>query len=201
MTSVREYQEQTGQSVFSSQNQNILRKFVEREVVQNISMLVQHLLEHPDCFSGSDYHWDDLLDLGRTVDWEEAAIDALDDWTSEDCRTWIDDYEEEIEQASERELKDIILRHLKEDEGLQDFVEEEGVDIDPYEREALEFWIVSDFLQRKLGEKGEATTDNLFGLTVWGRTTSGQAILLDSVIAEIALDMEILVGQRNEWKI
>lgn len=65
-----------------------------------------------------------------------------------------------------------------------------------YSNEPLEFWIVSDWFAEKLAEKGEATAE-LHGLTIWGRTTSGQAIFLDWVIKEIAHDMGILPGQEN----
>lgn len=50
--------------------------------------------------------------------------------------------------------------------------------------EALEHWIVTDWLARKLEERGEMVGE-FMGLTIWGRTTSGQAILLDSVICDI----------------
>jgi hypothetical protein len=38
-------------------------------------------------------------------------------------------------------------------------------------------------------------------MPLWGRTTSGQGIAMDSVVAEIASDMGILVGQENEWRL
>ena len=62
-------------------------------------------------------------------------------------------------------------------------------------------WIhVSNSLYDKLREKGHPAwnDDKVY---VWGRTTSGQAILFDDVISEICNDMEIFEGQKNEWKI
>lgn len=53
--------------------------------------------------------------------------------------------------------------------------------------EALEYWVVSDWLSRKLAEKGE-TIAEVCGLTVWGRCTSGQAISIDSVIEAISME-------------
>jgi len=50
--------------------------------------------------------------------------------------------------------------------------------------EALEHWCISPWLGERLKEEGEMVIDFL-GLTIWGRTTSGQAIFLDSVIEEI----------------
>lgn len=65
-------------------------------------------------------------------------------------------------------------------------------------QEILEWWIVTDYLYRKLKEKGEPVLEwgnNYY----WGRTCSGQAILLDGVISEICSEMEILDGQANSW--
>tara|TARA_R100000008_G_scaffold75609_1_gene54949 strand:+ start:178 stop:510 length:333 start_codon:yes stop_codon:yes gene_type:complete len=50
--------------------------------------------------------------------------------------------------------------------------------------EALEHWLVSDWLANRLREEGEMVAD-FMDMTIWGRTTSGQAILLDSVIEDI----------------
>ena len=62
-------------------------------------------------------------------------------------------------------------------------------------------WIhVSNLLHDRLRVKGHPVwnDDKVY---VWGRTTTGQAILFDDVIAEICNDMEIFEGQKNEWKI
>ena len=54
--------------------------------------------------------------------------------------------------------------------------------------EALEYWAVSDWLSRKLAEKGESIAE-VCGLTVWGRCTSGQAISCDGVIEMITEEL------------
>ncbi len=51
--------------------------------------------------------------------------------------------------------------------------------------EAYEHWIVSDWLAKKLEAKGEMVTLDFYGLTIWGRTCTGQQILCDSVIQDI----------------
>ena len=50
--------------------------------------------------------------------------------------------------------------------------------------EALEHWLISEWLAKRLLEEGEMVIEFL-GLTIWGRTTSGQAIYIDSVIEDI----------------
>lgn len=50
--------------------------------------------------------------------------------------------------------------------------------------EVYEHWIVSGWLFERLQERGEVCED-FMGMKVWGRQTTGQGILLDSVICEI----------------
>ena len=52
-------------------------------------------------------------------------------------------------------------------------------------QEVLEHWIVTDWLADRLEEQGEAVCKDFYGLTIWGRTTSGQGIALDGVISQI----------------
>ena len=56
--------------------------------------------------------------------------------------------------------------------------------IDEEPEEALEHWLVSEWLGKRLLEEGEMVIE-FYGLTIWGRTTSGQAIYIDSVIEDI----------------
>jgi hypothetical protein len=56
---------------------------------------------------------------------------------------------------------------------------------DNYETpEVYEFWAVSGWLADKLRERGEAVADNY--PDIWGRATTGQSIVMDSVIRDIA---------------
>lgn len=53
--------------------------------------------------------------------------------------------------------------------------------------EVLEWWLVTPWLAARLKEQGEIVIDE-YGCHWWGRTTSGQAIYMDSVIQEICGD-------------
>ena len=66
-------------------------------------------------------------------------------------------------------------------------------DLDSYRSEVFEHWLVSSWLAQKLIEQGETVVE-FYGLTVWGRTTTGQAIYCDYVIQEIYND---LISQTN----
>jgi len=51
--------------------------------------------------------------------------------------------------------------------------------------EVYEYWAVSQWLANKLEEKGEVIFEML-DFIVWGRQCTGQAIIMDGVIEEIA---------------
>ena len=59
-------------------------------------------------------------------------------------------------------------------------------DIDTYQLEFYEHWIVSSWLADKLEAHGEKVVRDFFGIgAIWGRQCTGQAIALDSVIEDI----------------
>lgn len=160
----------------SSRNQDIKGQFVRREVIHNASMLLSHLITRE--FEQPSEYYDELMALGSQPDYESAAEYA----------GWEYDDEEEVWRYpnSEDTYDDV-----------QELCDSEGLDYDYYE--PYEYWIVSDRLGKQLKDRGQIV-EEVFGLTIWGRCTTGQAILLDHVISEICSDMEILEGQRYEWK-
>lgn len=65
----------------------------------------------------------------------------------------------------------------------------EANDVEPYQREVYEHWIVSDWLADKLAEHGEKVDKDFAGLTVWARTCTGQGIANDSVLITIHAEL------------
>ena len=65
----------------------------------------------------------------------------------------------------------------------------EGEDGEEEMLEALEYWAVSPYLYNCLEAKGELVAE-ILDFKVWGRTTSGQGIDMDSVIEDIAKELE-----------
>ncbi len=51
--------------------------------------------------------------------------------------------------------------------------------------EIMQYYSVSEWLAHQLKEREEAVTMNFYGMPVWGRTTCGQSIRMDSVIRDI----------------
>lgn len=135
-------------------------------------------------------------------DYEEAA--AQEDWNT---------YSEAVEWAKENEKlftlgrfiidqdlkdadKDLIYIQIVDDEFVDStwLINDWGElckeqDIEPEESEIYEHWVVSDWLARKLSEKGHKVDNDFMGLTIWGRPTTGRSISMDGVMKEIAKDL------------
>ena len=60
--------------------------------------------------------------------------------------------------------------------------------LDPEYGEIYEHWIVSDWLGRKLSERGHVV-ESYLGMTIWGRPCTGQAIFMDGVMEQICNDL------------
>lgn len=167
---------------------------VRREVYHCVSALVSTLasgygaaIEHVDSYGRRSTNGSDLANLTEQAfelscplpDWEEAALDA-------GCHV------------------DARTRLIVSPEGVHDFPAYGPIsadlpdswrticddnDIEPYDREVYEHWVISDWLADKLEAYGEKVGRDFAGLTVWARTTTGQAIAQDYVIERITADL------------
>jgi len=154
---------------------------VSREVHYCVSFLVSTLAQGANI-------GENLGELGEMLD--QAA----------DLSYGLDDYEEAAFQEGWTVENDMFVNHRAETTaeraspldacGWEDLCRE--CDIEPYQREVYEHWIVSDWLADRLAEKGEKVDKDFAGLTVWARTCTGQGIASDSVIIAIHAD---LVGE------
>lgn len=70
------------------------------------------------------------------------------------------------------------------DEALYDYYDEAEAPID----EVMEWWLVDEFTFDRLKAAEEITLESL-GMRVWGRCCTGQSIVLDRVIINIAKDL------------
>ena len=150
-----------------AEKQNKLRDFVDREVYCCVSMLIYELGQN-------EKYMDEILEFSsqyETLYTAEFTCDKCDNsWETEGLET--DDETENAEDCPECGEKDV-----------KPWNHEEYQSDDP--TEALEHWIVSKWLAYRLEEKGEMITHDFYGLAIWGRRCSGQAILLDGVIKQI----------------
>lgn len=149
-----------------------VEQLVNREVYYCVSQLVSHLLATSD-----NDREEFLIDLVAQDDYETPLLSelAMLEDPSGDKET-LQDFLEYFELESTQEA-------IGNENNYQEYCE--YLNIDPEQIEALEHWIVSDWLADRLLEKGEMVDKDIYGVVVWGRTCSGQAISADSVINEI----------------
>jgi len=159
-----------------------VENLVSREVHYCVSILIAQLVATADGCNDRDLSnlGEQALELCAPIDdWEEAA--RQEGWHPQPLR-------EEMYWDHTFDGRANIRRD--ECPTWQDLCER--LDIEPYQREVYEHWIVSDWLADKLAERGEKVDKDFAGLIVWARTTTGQGIASDSVIEAIHAD---LVGE------
>lgn len=158
---------------WSCKNQDIVSKFVEREVYCCMTSEVEYILSHDD--SDAPFTWDD--------------VDYEGDKMCDECG--FTDLHEEVDDKTGDDI------YVCCDCGKKFTVEEyEGLNSDwP---EVYEWWAVSPWLGEKLAQHGGCVID-VWGKSYWGRQATGQAIYLDNIMVQICYDMEILEGQTYEW--
>lgn len=177
----------------STENQHILSNFVKNNVYLLVNDFVEFCIanqyadnnpiENIEEIYGYDYYESYkgkyfAFDGGNSYDWENCI---------EECENVISEIENEIFELEEA----IKERELNQFEEMKQELDELNT-IEPNMHEVLEYWSIDSWLWEKLKDKGEVCfeTPNSY---IWGRTTTGQAILLDSVICEIALENGWLV--------
>lgn len=141
--------------------QHVLQDFVNREVIYCVSTLLNEINQNHHNLS---CNYEDLYALFQ-------GPPSLGEYTCPECAHVWEDEPGDTDQYTCPKCKF------------------DGVDDDDFEpteyREIFEHWIVSDWLADKLAYHGEAVCKDFYGLTVWGRTCTGQRIALDGLIERI----------------
>lgn len=181
------------------QNQNIKAKFVEREIYCNVNTLVEYCLLMAEHNSQAPFGYDDIENF-YTVNTENVIREIVSDFDdkADEFKAYSNDrgtFNRRVKNSSDF---NVFLNSLDNDE-LQEFCEQFDYEFPESEPvEIFEWWAISGWLYDKLNELGYPVLD-AGSCKVWGRTTTGQAILLDGVIGRICANMEILEGQANSW--
>ena len=153
--------------------------FVRQHLHVNASTLVHNLSQDPEAHGA--LYLDELSLIWNKDDWLEPALDAVDYLHIADVEGWLKMWPDNL---TDNERRILLFDRIRDGEvDAQELCDNEG--IEPHTIEALEHWIVSDWLARKLEEKGEMVSHDIHGLSVWGRATTGQAISIDGVICDI----------------
>lgn len=177
----------------SIENQEIKGRFVAREVMTCFSYEMDAILKASSEHSLKELPSYDDIENPYYFDDEEVRYSIIKEYANNP-----DTFNRRVKTKGDFE---VFINSLNEEE-LRQLCLEFGIDISDMEskpHEIYEWWIVSDYLFRKLKKYGEPVLEwgnNYY----WGRTTTGQAISLDYVISQICEDMEILAGQKYSWE-
>ena len=153
-----------------------IQEFVQREILVCVSSLIYTLNTEGKL---DEEYWN----LLESIDWDEAqsAIEENNCVLKHEDNLW-GVYDEEAEYYT------IDPKHDTKHQASEEYFNDVGWDLHEYNREVYEHWLVTSYLGEKLKNKGE-TVEDFYGLTVWGRTTTGMAIAYDCVIKEIYKDL------------
>ena len=201
---IEEYRN-AGGVLHSGSNQNICRRLVEQHVGQCASYIVSAMVQYepdswhhlfqsdPDYLEAIEQHWED-------IDWIEVAEDLDLDYDTVFIRgSDPDDPDVDMHPTMHNAKCAFIEEYSEDDDTLRETCDRYRIDYDDYRCEILEHWIVNTWFGEQLKKHGQVVEEDFHCLCIWGRATSGQAILLDYVISSIAAEMQILDGQKNDW--
>lgn len=184
--------------------ETLAERYAERDILYCQSSLVDDLLRL-DGLDGLEGF--DLEDI-------EGLYTDPSDWTLEECRQYLIEYaidypdpdpwnidaQECVELlfgASEKakatdpidDLREAVISNM--DDGTIDGLDEwrQAVTDNAAPREVLEWWLVTSWLCWELSSIGEPIIDNDYG-TWWGRTCSGQGVIMDGTLQKIAANQD-----------
>lgn len=140
----------------SAEYQRKVQDFVDQNVYYCVSSLCAAIL--PDMLEEGEYTEEAMNLLGCRPSF--AVIDENGDGV--------------LEVQSEDEAQ----------EWIDECVEPEKWEIEERFQEIFEHWIVSSYFGDQLRIKGEVI-ESIHDVLIWGRTTTGQSIMLDGVVQEI----------------
>lgn len=149
-----------------------IQDFVSREIIYCVSSLIYTLNQEGKL---DEEYWN----LLESSDWDEAEAEIQQN----NCIV-----REEVDlwgvYDTDTEYYVVDPNHNIKHQAIEEYFNDQNWDLHEYNREVYEHWLVSSYLGEKLKDKGE-TVEDFYGLTVWGRTTTGQGIQCDYVIQEI----------------
>ena len=186
----------------SSENQNIKGDFIGKHVFANVGSLVEYCMKKGYEDNESPVNIDEIENMYSLPEYSTTLLgeDLFFDGGSDDDR---DEFLKEFDRLEEESKELFESEEISEEthEHNLELIEEkreEVKDLESEPREIFEWWAVSRYMYDELKKLGYCVVDT-GSCYVWGRATTGQAILLDYVITLICARMEILHGQTNSW--
>lgn len=201
----------------SSVNQRIKSEFINKHVYSNANSMVEYILSKGYEEDGSNvpFSWDDVTNQyyyeyqGHYITLDNASEEGRDQAIEKanvllskqnDKLDILNSKLEELDTDKDNNETNTLKENIADIESKISAMEDEIYDVENIEgqqTDVFEWYTVSNFLSKKLQEHNEPIIEDE---NIWGRCTTGQAILLDYVITKICADMEVLEGQANSWE-
>lgn len=185
----------------STKNQDIKSKFVGIHIYANVNQMVEYILKQDD-YNEAPFTFEDIENFYQYPEYSEEKNGISYYWEggSESDK---EKYFEELEELETKLAEQCDNEEITEDwynTQLSDIVDvrNEVNELETMPQEIYEWWMCDSWLIDKLADLGHPVIRDQ---GIWGRCTTGQAILLDFAISKICEDMEILEGQKIEWKV
>lgn len=162
------------------------KRLVQNEVYCCVSTETEYILKKSYEDSDAPYSYEDIENMYHYEQAREEAENYLkEEEEGQIIKKWLD-------ENGFKELYELNTEELKEMWDECDLDIAIG-DIHDYEepQEVYEWWICSEWLIEKLREQGEPVIAHA---NLWGRCTTGQAILLDGVITKIQKETKYMNG-------
>lgn len=190
----------------SIKNQEIKRKFIARDVYVCVTSTTEYILRKAGWdgdYRDAPFCWDDVTNAFEPVCPEcgdTYGFEEIDAFKCECCDRFFEVMPDEcpcLDEYGGEEEESLDLVEVQGHKcGNCDHIVENLDELDTRPQEIYEWWAVSSYLCEQLEAMGECVIPHEH---IWGRSCTGQAILLDGVISRICYKMGILEGQEWDW--
>lgn len=194
--------------------QSACGKLVERGVLHCASSMMYNVGQNLEAACEMfDIDYDEALGWFQHDDYNEPVVEFIRndadldqlEWIADNCGSWSDvllelGYDGDTEDIDledwlklpanddkEDALCEAVIDLITNDDEYREVAQE--YDIEPYTHEVYEHCVVDSWFAERLRESGEIVFD-FCDFTIWGRCTTGQAILLDYVVQQIAKEQK-----------
>ncbi len=178
-------------NVNSSVNQEIIKEFTNKNILCNVTVEMDYILNQSYEDSNAPYSYDDIENYYNAHEKEK-----------EELQEKINELQEQRDNLDE-DAYDTEELYDEACEEIESQISELEDEITELENQALpeiaSWYVVTDFLARKLIEHGECVIKNEYASDYWGRCCGGQMCYMDGIFARICEELEILDGQRYSW--
>lgn len=178
--------------------EELAEMYANRDILHCDSCLVSDLLA--DEWKG-EFTYGNVTNL--TVNPDEWSLEECYDWLHDNCEDYPDvnpwemEWDEmvdllrendiSVEGMNEKQLREALKNAIEGEEidGLDDWREKVRDNAWDHQAEVYEWWRVTKWLADNLESIGECVLDNNYG-TWWGRTCTGQGLIMDGTLQQIA---------------